>query len=233
MAFGRTFQPGAAGESGNGGQGRELPETPIQQAIKLISLRFPRVVGGGAPAPTMLLRGPGAGGSPLAESAVLQTQAAARRLLGAVLGQMPPSIQSPQGGFAPPPTVTPSPSMPPPSSGGPSGGGPFGAPPPMQPPVRHMGPPQTPTFGPPRPRPAPPSIPTFRPPTPRIDFPVAPIPTGAPPLPEDVGREWGPGPDQSPQPDQEAFPAGREWLRDKPDRFDWINDLILQAMRGR
>lgn len=60
MAYGLSFQPGGD-QNGQGGQnGRG--QTPVQQAIQLLSLRLPSVVGARAIAPQALLNAPGGAG---------------------------------------------------------------------------------------------------------------------------------------------------------------------------
>jgi hypothetical protein len=85
MAFdyGLSFQPGT--DSGTG-QGSEPATSPLQSAVKLLSLRLPSVVGAQALAPDALLRssgsaGLGDGGSPdamleLLRKLLMQSQAA-------------------------------------------------------------------------------------------------------------------------------------------------------------
>lgn len=58
MAFGVSFLPGG---DGSGNQAR--PQTdPVQQAIQMLSLRLPRVVGAQGMSPAPLLQSPGGGG---------------------------------------------------------------------------------------------------------------------------------------------------------------------------
>lgn len=65
--FGATFAP----FPDPSGQNKSV--SPIQQAVQLLSLRVPRVVGAAAPASAALLNSPGSSGSPDVHSAVLQT----------------------------------------------------------------------------------------------------------------------------------------------------------------
>ncbi len=53
-------------------QGREKQ---FQQAVEILSMRVPRIVGGGALAPAPLLQAPGGAGSPFAQSAIQQAMA--------------------------------------------------------------------------------------------------------------------------------------------------------------
>ena len=114
-------------------------------------------------------------------------------------------------GFAPPPPVAPLP------SGPPAG---FGRP--VRPPIQNV---QLRSAAPP----------PFHPPTPRIEFPIAP------------GGEAPDYPDGSTQPGEMEIPPGQEGGYFPPgygepdptpsfpsgSEFDWINDLLMQAIRGR
>lgn len=53
-------------------QDQGQPREKHQQSIEVLSMRVPRVVGGGAMAPAPLLQGMGGGGSPFGQSAVAQ-----------------------------------------------------------------------------------------------------------------------------------------------------------------
>ena len=71
--FGTSFQPFA--DSGNGGsKPSEASTEPVQQAIRILSLRLPKFSGSGAIAPQGLLQGGGGMGSPFARNALGQTQ---------------------------------------------------------------------------------------------------------------------------------------------------------------
>jgi hypothetical protein len=99
--FGVSFLPNQGGmdrERPGGGSATE----PIQQAIKVLSLRLPRVLGGGAFAPAGLLQGGGSMGNPFAGVGPMQ----GRPLPGGLPGGGGP----PLGGGA----------------GSPGGGSPFG-----------------------------------------------------------------------------------------------------------
>jgi hypothetical protein len=116
MAFGLSFLPVPQGPNG---ETRDRAE-PIQQAIKVLTLRLPRVLGGSAPAPAPLLQGGGSMGNPFAGSGPFQ---------GRPIAPMPSPAPSPSPSPSSP--SAPSPSEPyAPSGGGspispyaPSGGG--------------------------------------------------------------------------------------------------------------
>lgn len=67
--IGVNFQPGAAGGSG---QRRDGNQAGVQEAIKILSLRLPKVVGAQGIAPQALLSSPGGGGDPRVDSIVNQ-----------------------------------------------------------------------------------------------------------------------------------------------------------------
>ena len=96
--FGLSFLPEDNGMDRNRPQGQPSGAPPLQQAIKLLSLRLPRVAGANALAPGPLLNAPGGGGlgaPPL--------QALLQRLFGPQSGPMKiPFGQMPgAGGFIP------------------------------------------------------------------------------------------------------------------------------------
>lgn len=65
--FGVSFVPGGNGDAGQGPgqeQGQVSGTPPLQQAIRMLSLRLPKFAGPGAIAPGMLLNAPGAMGMP-------------------------------------------------------------------------------------------------------------------------------------------------------------------------
>ena len=74
--LGQSFQPGQAGFGGQQGESQGGPggqaTTPIQTAIKLLSLRLPRTVGQSPLAPAPLLNAPGAQGVGANGAALLQ-----------------------------------------------------------------------------------------------------------------------------------------------------------------
>ena len=70
--FGLSFVPGGQDDPEN--DDRRTAQQQYQQAVQLLSLRMPRIRGGGALAPAVLLEGPGSMGSPFARSAIAQTQ---------------------------------------------------------------------------------------------------------------------------------------------------------------
>ena len=69
MIGGVNFQPGSLSESPE--RGRSSPQS-VQEAIKVLSLRLPKVVGARAMAPGQLLTSPGSGGNPMIDSVVNQ-----------------------------------------------------------------------------------------------------------------------------------------------------------------
>lgn len=93
MIGGVSFQPGQNGATGQQGK----PKTNgVQEAVKVLSLRLPSVVGARAIAPQALLQSPGSGGNPRVDSVVSQ-----------VMGRMFPT------GGAPAPSAPAAPMMPP------------------------------------------------------------------------------------------------------------------------
>ena len=69
MISGVNFQPG----QGDPAQGiKKKPDQGVQEAIKVLSLRLPRVVGAQAMAPAPLLNSQGSGGNPRVDSVVNQ-----------------------------------------------------------------------------------------------------------------------------------------------------------------
>lgn len=110
MAFGVSFVPGQNGQNGEGRQGRTgAPDSRYQQAIKILSLRLPKVrgaTGGGGIAPAPLLRAAGAMGQPTAAMGGTQplTSEIARAFLQ-MAGLAPGMAQ--QGGAMPPRGVQP------------------------------------------------------------------------------------------------------------------------------
>jgi hypothetical protein len=78
MAFGQSFMPGADEETG---VERKPGAAPIQEAIRVLSLRMPRVVGAGGISPQPLLNSMGAGG--------LNVQGGLEQFLQMLFGQMP------------------------------------------------------------------------------------------------------------------------------------------------
>lgn len=68
MGFGISFLGDDDEQNGS-------PEQKHQQAIKLLSVRFPRVVGAAGLAPTPLLQGMGGSGNPMGQTAVAQALA--------------------------------------------------------------------------------------------------------------------------------------------------------------
>ena len=104
--------------------------TPHQEAIRILSLRLPRVISGSALAPSALLTGPGGGGSPFATSAVAQALAQLAGLPPVTAGggpvPLPPPFRAPVASppvpsYAPPPPMAAEPPLPVPSPGVPPG----------------------------------------------------------------------------------------------------------------
>ena len=62
MAYGLSFMPGGDNAGGNANRQDEARVTPAQEAIKLLSLRLPSVVGARALAPNTLMQSPGGAG---------------------------------------------------------------------------------------------------------------------------------------------------------------------------
>lgn len=61
--IGVNFQPGAQGDGSQPGQARPPQGSGVQEAIKVLSLRLPKVVGAQGATPQALLQGQGSGGS--------------------------------------------------------------------------------------------------------------------------------------------------------------------------
>lgn len=87
--IGVNFQPGANQDNGQNGNGGSRPGSGVQEAIKVLSLRLPKVVGAQAAVPMPLLTSQGGGGNRV-DSVV--NQVLARVMPG---GQMP--MGQPQG----------------------------------------------------------------------------------------------------------------------------------------
>jgi collagen type III alpha len=231
--FGVSFLPGQSNGMDRNGQGGNATE-PIQQAIKVLSLRLPRVLGGGAFAPSGLLQGGGSMGNPFAGVGPMQGRPLPP-------GGLPGGGGPPPGGGAGSPGGGGSPfgggagnpfagSMPGPDPmsqaimalvGG--GGGSFGAPPSMSP-APHIIPginPTTPPAGPPPIGQLPDrgtAPPPYQPPAPDRGTapPSAPAPAPEPP-PLDLGQ---------PPPAPEPGPAG-------PDNGDLPRELAMWLYRNR
>jgi len=62
MIGGVSFQPGQSGAMGTQDKPKSSANTGVQEAIKVLSLRLPKVVGARAMAPQALLESPGSGG---------------------------------------------------------------------------------------------------------------------------------------------------------------------------
>lgn len=107
MIGGVNFQPGNAGDQ----QRRATGGSPdgIQEAIKVLSLRLPKVVGARAVSPQALLQSPGSGGNPRVDSIV---QSVLSRMFPGQGGPQPSAPMLPSGGgqtSGTMPTGTPSP----------------------------------------------------------------------------------------------------------------------------
>ena len=87
--IGVNFQPGANGENGENGNGRPSSGSGVQEAIRILSLRLPRVMGAQGVAPMPLLTSQGSGGNPRVDSIVNQV------LSRVMPGQQPPMLSQP------------------------------------------------------------------------------------------------------------------------------------------
>ena len=99
MPLGLAFQPGVNQPQGYGGGGQPggapgQAVSPLQSAIRLISLRLPTVVGAHALAPQALLNAPGGAGQMPGDSAI----ALLRKLFGMAPGGITGSMAGPSGG---------------------------------------------------------------------------------------------------------------------------------------
>jgi hypothetical protein len=72
MISGVSFQPGQPGSQGTTKPRTAPGNTGVQEAIKVLSLRLPRVVGAQSIAPAPLLNSQGSGGNPRVDSVVNQ-----------------------------------------------------------------------------------------------------------------------------------------------------------------
>jgi hypothetical protein len=70
--LGVSFQPGSQDFGQQEGQGRPSAGSGVQEAIRVLSLRLPRVVGAQSPASMPLLTSQGSGGNPMIDSIVNQ-----------------------------------------------------------------------------------------------------------------------------------------------------------------
>ena len=87
MAYGVSFQPGADQQAGT--MGRRTP--PVQQAIKLLSLRLPSVIGAKALAPQALLQGQGSAGAGQSNALMMWLKKLLQDSSG---GESPPQLSS-------------------------------------------------------------------------------------------------------------------------------------------
>lgn len=108
--FGVSFVPGGQGDpTKQMGQGQAGGAPPLQQAIQMLSLRLPRVVGANGLAPGPLLSAPGGMGQPGGDAALNPLLQALLRLAGMSGGggSMAPGGPSIGPGTAPMARVTP------------------------------------------------------------------------------------------------------------------------------
>jgi hypothetical protein len=89
MGFGVSFLDDQDGPGPNKGD-------RYQEAVEVLTMRVPRVVGGGAFAPAPLLQGMGGSGSPFAQSAIQQAMAQMAGLPQPMGGAQPAGPQAPQ-----------------------------------------------------------------------------------------------------------------------------------------
>lgn len=87
--MGLSFLPAA--QPGSNPQQQPQVE-PTQEAVKFLSLRIPKVLGGNAFAPAPLLNATGAQGNPFAQNAFGQTQQTVANPLAAALAGAPPAM---------------------------------------------------------------------------------------------------------------------------------------------
>lgn len=95
---GASFQPGSVPAQEEYERPRAIAGSPVQTAIRILSLRLPRVIGApGAIAPAPLLQSPGSGGDPRIDSLL---ERAWRRVMpnGPSLSQAPTVPVLPAGG---------------------------------------------------------------------------------------------------------------------------------------
>lgn len=122
--LGQSFLPGGNDDRMRQDQAGAGPSNPIQEAIKVLSLKLPRVVGAGAPAPQELLTGLGGAGvqNPIAQ--ILQQmfgQGSPQAAGGAMGGESGAGMPAPPpSGGKPRIDIIPAPSLP----GGTAGPGP-------------------------------------------------------------------------------------------------------------
>lgn len=105
--LGMSFSPFNQDASGKAQAGQTAGAAPVQDAIKILSLRTPTVVGASAPAPQSLLGGPTVqGGSVGTAGSADALQALLRRLLMAQAPSAAPGGQPPSSPFALTPGAT-------------------------------------------------------------------------------------------------------------------------------
>jgi len=124
MIGGVSFQPGQSGSMDAQNKPKSSANTGVQEAIKVLSLRLPKVVGARAMAPQALLESPGSGGgrvdsvvsqvmgrmfptgapapsAPMVPSAAPESGPAAPSITGSVTPTTPLASMVPQEAFAP------------------------------------------------------------------------------------------------------------------------------------
>ena len=96
--YGVSFQPGGE-ESGPNGQRRSAP---VQEAVRMLSLRLPTVTGARGISPQALLQSPGGAGANTGGFSLEAALELLRKLRGA---NQPPQLQMPSAGIGMPPTA--------------------------------------------------------------------------------------------------------------------------------
>lgn len=110
MAYGISFQPGQENGAGPNGEKRRAP---VQEAVRMLSLRLPTVVGARGIAPQELLQSEGAAGVETGGFSLDAALDLLRKLRGAHLPPQLPLLQeSPFGGTTPVSTRLPQPGRP-------------------------------------------------------------------------------------------------------------------------
>lgn len=102
--FGVSFFPGQAGQGDQQQAAARGPTSPTQQAIRILSLRLPRVLGANALAPGPLLQGPGgAAGAPGANLFEMGQPQSLQELIARLAALLRTGGGQPQGLPGPPP----------------------------------------------------------------------------------------------------------------------------------
>lgn len=102
MQYGVSFQPGQS--NGQEGPHGERRAAPVQEAVRLLSLRLPTVTGARGIAPQELLHSQGAAGADTGAFSLESALEMLRRLRGT---NVPPQLQFPQSGSSQQPTQAP------------------------------------------------------------------------------------------------------------------------------